>query len=82
MAGCIIIKLLLLWRNFTTTLKHKRQEISIENLIASLDVEEKARAKDINEKWSEGQSSANMVQKRPYSKKKGKDNMVQKRPYR
>src|SRR4051812_751208 len=29
-----------------TTLKRKRQEISVENLIASLDVEENARAKD------------------------------------
>ncbi|KAK1670460.1 hypothetical protein QYE76_058619 [Lolium multiflorum] len=68
-AGCIIAKLPPSWRNFATTLKHKRQEISVENLIASLDVEEKARAKD-NEK-GEGQSSANMVQKKPYSKNKG-----------
>ncbi|KAK1630608.1 hypothetical protein QYE76_004923 [Lolium multiflorum] len=58
------------WRNFATTLKHKRHEISVENLIASLDVEEKARAKDNTEK-GEGQSSANMVQKKPYSKNKG-----------
>ncbi|KAK1632290.1 hypothetical protein QYE76_006605 [Lolium multiflorum] len=58
------------WRNFATTPKHKRHEISVENLIASLDVEEKARAKDTTEK-GEGQSSANMVQKKPYSKNKG-----------
>ncbi|KAK1606485.1 hypothetical protein QYE76_030158 [Lolium multiflorum] len=69
-AGCIIAKLPPSWRNFATTLKHKRQEISVENLIASLDVEEKARAKDNTEK-GEGQSSANMVQKKPYSKNKG-----------
>ncbi|KAK1628810.1 hypothetical protein QYE76_003125 [Lolium multiflorum] len=69
-AGCIIAKLPPSWRNFATTLKHKRQEISVENLIASLDVEEKARAKDTTEK-GEGQSSANMVQKKPYSKNKG-----------
>ncbi|KAK1686029.1 hypothetical protein QYE76_046877 [Lolium multiflorum] len=69
-AGCIIAKLPPSWRNFATTLKHKRQEISVENLIASLDVEEKARAKDNAEK-GEGQSSANMVQKKPYSKNKG-----------
>jgi hypothetical protein len=49
-AGCIIAKLPSSWRNFTTALKHKRQEISVENLIASLDVEEKARAKDASEK--------------------------------
>ena len=62
-AGCIIAKLPSSWRSFATTLKHKRQEISVENLIASLDVEEKARAKDTAERGGEGQSSANMVQK-------------------
>ena len=49
-AGCIIAKLPSSWRNFATALKHRRQEISVENLIASLDVEEKARAKDASEK--------------------------------
>jgi hypothetical protein len=38
-AGCIIAKLPSSWRNFATSLKHKRQKISVENLIASLDVE-------------------------------------------
>ena len=57
------------WRNFATTLKHKRHEIPIENLIASLDVEEKVQAKDASEKGGEGNSSANMVQKNhPHSK--------------
>ena len=60
-AGCIIAKLPSSWRNFATTLKHRRQEISVENLIASLDVEEKARKKDTTEKGDQGQSSANMV---------------------
>jgi hypothetical protein len=41
-AGCIIAKLPSSWRNFATSLKHKRQKISVENLIASLDVEEKS----------------------------------------
>jgi hypothetical protein len=45
-AGCIIAKLPPLWRDFTTALKHKRVHISISDLIASLDVEEKAQAKD------------------------------------
>jgi len=63
MAGCIIAKLPSSWRNFATTLKHKRQKISVENLIASLDVEEKARPMDTSEKGGEGNSSANMVQK-------------------
>ncbi|CAO2039672.1 unnamed protein product [Urochloa humidicola] len=61
-AGCMIAKLPSSWRNFVTTLKHRRLEISVENLIASLDVEEKARKKDTSEKGDQGQSSANMVQ--------------------
>jgi len=60
-AGCIIAKLPSSWRNFATTLKHKRSEISVENLLASLDVEEKAQANDAFEKGGEGTSSANMV---------------------
>jgi hypothetical protein len=39
MAGYIIAKLPPSWRNFAIALKHKRQEISVENLIVSLDVE-------------------------------------------
>ncbi|RLN33692.1 retrotransposon protein, putative, Ty1-copia subclass, expressed [Panicum miliaceum] len=69
--GRMIAKLPSSWRNFATTLKHKRQEISVENLIASLDVEEKARAKDASEKGGGAHSSANMVQKNK-GKKKGK----------
>ena len=60
-AGCIIAKLPSSWRDFATILKYKRQEISVENLIASLDVEEKARANDASEKEGDGNSSANMV---------------------
>jgi len=67
-AGCIIAKLPPSWRGFATSLKYKRQKISVENLIASLDVEEKARAKDNTEKGNEGHSSANLVQKNPHGK--------------
>jgi len=53
-AGGIITKLSLTWRNFATALKHKRQKISIEDLLAGLDVEEKARAKDAPPRAPEG----------------------------
>ncbi|WVZ59956.1 hypothetical protein U9M48_010037 [Paspalum notatum var. saurae] len=70
-ASCIIAKLPSSWRNFTTALKHKRTKISVEELIASLDVEEKARAKDT--KGGEGHSVANTVQnQRNQGKGKGK----------
>jgi hypothetical protein len=61
-AGCIIAKLPPSCRNFATALKHKRQEISVENLIASLDVEEKARAKETTEK-GEGQLAPTLCRK-------------------
>jgi hypothetical protein len=49
------------WRDFSTTLKQKRTHMSISDLVASLDVEEKAQAKDGRSKGVEGQTSANMV---------------------
>lgn len=74
--GGIIAKLPLSWRNFATSLKHKRQEISVENLIGTLDVEEKARAKDAGPKGNtqEGTSTVNMVQRNNHnnSNNKGK----------
>jgi len=44
--GMVIAKLPQSWRDFATTLKHRREEMTMDDLIASLDVEEKARAKD------------------------------------
>ena len=40
----IIAKLPSSWRNFVTSLKHKRQEFSVVDLIGSLDVEEKGES--------------------------------------
>jgi hypothetical protein len=61
-----------LWRNFATSLKYKRQKISVENLIASLDVEEKARSKDNIEKGNEKKASTYFVQRNSHGKNKGK----------
>ena len=65
-AGGIIAKLPPSWSNFATTLKHKRQEFSISDLIGSLDVEEKARAKDTRARVAEAGSSAHVVQKKNF----------------
>jgi len=51
-AGGIISKLSPSWRDFATSLKHKRQMFTIDGLIGILDVEEKARAKDMWERRS------------------------------
>jgi hypothetical protein len=62
-AGGIIAKPPPSWTDLATTLKHKIQEFSVAELIGSLDVEERARAKDTRGKGVET-SSANMVQKK------------------
>jgi hypothetical protein len=65
-ACCIIAKLPQDWIDFATSLKRKRQVFGIVELIGSLDVEEKVRAKDIHgKKIGEGSSSAHVVQKNP-----------------
>ncbi|XP_072150057.1 uncharacterized protein [Setaria viridis] len=71
-AGGIIAKLPPSWRNFATTLKHKRQEFTVAGLFSTLDVEEKARAKDSRARGNEGGSSAHMVQKRNFQSHKNK----------
>jgi hypothetical protein len=81
MVGGIIAKLPSSWRDFVTALKHKRVHISILDLIASLDVEEKARAKDKLSKGVEGQTSANMMhQLYSYGKGKSKQNQINNKP--
>jgi hypothetical protein len=72
----IIAKLSSSWRNFATALKHKRVHMSISNLIASLDVEEKTQIKDERSKGAKGQTSANMVHE-PQSHGRGKGKVKQ-----
>jgi len=45
-AGGIIAKLPPSWKEFAISLKYKRQECNVEDLIGTLDVEERAKAKD------------------------------------
>ena len=74
-AGGIIVKLPPSWRDFATSLKHKRQEFSVAERIGSLDVEERARAKDNRGKGVES-SAANMVQKKnSFASRNKKKNM-------
>jgi hypothetical protein len=62
-AGAIITKLPHSWRDFATSLKYKRKEFTFDDLIVTLDVEEKARTKDTRGKETAGPSSANFVQR-------------------
>jgi hypothetical protein len=71
-AGGIIAKLPPTWKDFATSLKHKRHEFNAEELIGTLDVEERARAKDTEK--SVETSTANVVQKRNFRKFNKKKN--------
>jgi hypothetical protein len=62
-AGAIITKLPHSWRHFATSLKHKRKEFTFDDLIATLDVEEKTRGKDTRGKIIADPSSANFVKR-------------------
>ena len=73
-AAGIIAKLPASWRDFATTLKHKREDISTENLIIALDVEEKVRAKDVPGTSAQG-ASANIIVNKPTYKGKVKSKM-------
>jgi hypothetical protein len=55
-AGAIITKLPHSWRDFATSLKHKRKEFTFDDLIVTLDVEEKARARDTRGKAPQAQT--------------------------
>jgi hypothetical protein len=62
-AGCMIAKLPPSWTEFATSLKHKRQEFDVAQLIGTLDVEDKSRAKDVKgKKVAEGGSSTHVLQ--------------------
>jgi hypothetical protein len=62
-AGGIIAKLPPSWKDFATSLKHKRQRFNLADLIGTLNVEERARVKDTHGKGVES-SSASVVQKK------------------
>nr|XP_034606707.1 uncharacterized protein LOC117866575 isoform X1 [Setaria viridis] len=69
-AGGIIAKFPPLWRNFATTLKHKREEFIVAGLIGTVDVEEKVRAKDSRARGNKGCYGAHVVQKRNFQSHK------------
>jgi hypothetical protein len=70
----IIAKLPATWRDFASTLKHKREDISMEDLVIALDVEEKARMKDApsTSTAAKNGASANIIEKKFYNKNKDK----------
>jgi hypothetical protein len=74
--GDIIAKLPPTWRNFAMALKHKKEAMTVESLIATLDVEEKARSKDVPRSgpMDSGTSNANVVEGKSGGKNKNKTN--------
>ena len=74
-AGTIIAKLPPSWNDFATSLKNKRHEFSVSDLISNLDFEEKARAKDTRARVAEGASSAHMVHEKNFQPKTTRTNL-------
>ena len=73
-AGTIIAKLPPSWNDFATSLKNKRHEFSVLDLISTLDFEEKARAKDTCARVAEGASSAHMVHEKNFQPNQPQNN--------
>ena len=73
-AGTIIAKLPPSWNDFATSLKNKRHEFSVLDLISTLDFEEKARAKDTRARVAEGASSAHMVHEKNFQPNQPQNN--------
>ena len=71
-AGSIIAKLPPTWKDFSTSLKHQRKEFRLAELIGTLDVEEKTRAKYTHGKDIES-SSANVWCRRKKKKQENKE---------
>jgi hypothetical protein len=78
-AGGIIFKLPPSWKDFATSLKHMRQEFTIDGLIGTLDVEEKARAKDTRGKGVI-RANTNFVQKNNNFVQKNNSHKNKKKP--
>ena len=72
--GTIIAKLPPLWNNFATSLKNKRHEFSVSDLISTPVFEEKARAKDTRTWVTEGASSAHMVHEKNFQPNQPQNN--------
>ena len=73
-AGTIIAKLPPSWNDFATSLKNKRHDFAILDLISTLDFEEKARAKDTRARVADGTSSALMVHEKNFQPSQPQNN--------
>jgi hypothetical protein len=82
MVGGIIARLPPTWTDFATSLKHKRQVFNIVDHIDSLDVEEKARAKDTHGKEVVETFSFNVIQKNNSNKSPQQDKEQAGEPYK
>ena len=73
-AGTIIAKLPPSLNNFATSLKNKRHEFSVLDIISTLDFEEKEREKDTRARVAEGASSAHMVHEKNFQPNQPQNN--------
>ena len=68
MAGYLIETLLDSWKYYKNIMKHKRKQMSLEDVIIHIRIEEQNKSRDKAERANELSSKANVVEKRPRPK--------------
>ncbi|XP_047253659.1 uncharacterized protein LOC124887787 [Capsicum annuum] len=73
--AAIIEKLPLLWKDFKNYLKHKRKEMSVEDLIVRLRIEEDNKVAEKSFRGNSSNSGANIVEDDPINQRKERKRM-------
>ena len=68
MAGYLIETLPYSWKDYKNSMKHKRKQMSLEDVIIHIKIEEQNKTRDKAERAKELSSKANLVEERPRPK--------------
>ena len=71
LVGAIIAKLPPSWRGYRKKILHRNEEISLEEILKHLRIEEESRSRDLNDEKSNGETSKANVVANPPNKGKG-----------
>ena len=74
MASYLVETLLKSWKDYKNNMKHKRKQMSLEDVIIHIRIEEQNRNRDNVEKAKELSSKANVVEEKPKPKTIGPGN--------
>ena len=68
MVGYLIETLLDSWKDYKNSMKHKRKQMSLEDVIIHIRIEEQNKTREKTERAKELSSKANVVEERPKPK--------------